>query len=108
FSGGNEAGDGRAGYGARRLDEHLDVEAIGKTPLNLTHRVTGESEHGFNLRYRNSAHRFVLNQRSYCALRGAAWHVTHITSAGEFGGKPGRTRSEERERGEARVCMQSA
>jgi hypothetical protein len=37
FSGGHQAGDGSASYAARGLDEHMQVEAFGKTPLNLTH-----------------------------------------------------------------------
>ena len=80
LAGGDQAGYGSAGDGARRLDEHLQVEAVGKAPLNLTHRVTREGEHGFCLRYRDSGHNFVLKLRSYCALTGMTWHVTHITS----------------------------
>ena len=56
LAGGDQAGDGAAGDGARRLDEHLQVEAVGKAPLNLTHRVTGEGEHGFCLRNHDGGH----------------------------------------------------
>ena len=47
LSGGDQAGHGAARDAARRLDEHLQVESVGKAPLDLAYRVAGEGEHGF-------------------------------------------------------------
>ena len=56
IAGGHQARHGSAGHGAGRLDEHLQVEAVGESPLNLAHRVTRESEHGFCPGIRDCAH----------------------------------------------------
>ena len=81
LSGGDHVGDGGAGDAARRLDEHLQVESVGETPLDLTHRVAGKSEHGFCVGYCRRAHLIHLKQRTYCPGKSMSRHVTRITSA---------------------------
>jgi hypothetical protein len=50
-------------HSPRRLYQHLQVETVGKSPLNLAHRISGEGEHGFGFRYSNSGHQDFLKQR---------------------------------------------
>ena len=67
FAGRDESSDGSTGHAAGRLDEHLQIESISKAPLNLSHGVARQREHGFDSRERNSGHKVVLRQRGYCA-----------------------------------------
>ena len=83
LAGGHQARHGSARHAARRLHQHLQVEAVGKAPLNLADRVAGEGEHGFWFGDRSGGHRRVLKQRAYCRRPGTGWLVTRITSAGE-------------------------
>jgi len=50
FPGGDQARYGSARDIARRLNEHLQIKAVGETPQNLPHRIAGEGEHGFGFR----------------------------------------------------------
>ena len=50
----------------RRLHQHLQVEPVGKPPLNLAHRVAGESQHGLLSQYRSCAHKLILESRANC------------------------------------------
>jgi hypothetical protein len=43
-------------HATRRLNQHLQVEAVGKAPFNLAYSVPREREHFFFARYRNGGH----------------------------------------------------
>ncbi len=64
LAGGHQARHGAARHAARRLHQHLQVEPVGKAPLNLPHRIPGEGEHGFRFGNRNCAHRVAPKQSS--------------------------------------------
>jgi hypothetical protein len=51
---------------SRRLNQHLQIEPVSKPPLNLAHRVAGESQHGLLSQYRSCAHKLILESRSHC------------------------------------------
>src|SRR5208282_1602930 len=77
--GGHQTGHRTPRHAARRLNQHLQVEPIGKTPQNLAHRIPRKGEHGFRFGYRSCGHRSYLKERSYCLRTGRLRHVTHIT-----------------------------
>ncbi len=49
LAGGNHACHGSTGHSTRRLNQHLNIEAVGKTPLNLAHGISGKGEHDAHL-----------------------------------------------------------
>ena len=55
-AGGDELGYRPAGDGARRLDQHLEVEAVGKTPQDLAHVIAGKRAQGFELLFNCCTH----------------------------------------------------
>jgi hypothetical protein len=57
LAGGYHLRHGSPCYAAGRLNQHLQVKTISKTPLNLAYRISWESEHGLCFRYRNSGHK---------------------------------------------------
>ena len=67
LAGGDQAGHRAARHAARGLHQHLQVEAVGKAPLNLADGVAGEGEHGLDAGKRSRGHKVFLQQRAYCA-----------------------------------------
>ena len=66
LSGGDHVRDGSARDAAGGLHQHLQIESVGKPPLNLADCVAGEGEHGLWLGYRSCGHKVFLKQRNYC------------------------------------------
>ena len=85
LAGGDQAGHGATRHAARGLHQHLQIEAVGKAPLNLADRVAGEGEHGFWLGTAAVAIE-VPQAADLLSWTGTQRHVTRITSAGEMHG----------------------
>ena len=67
LAGGDQAGNRGPRHAASALHQHLQVKAVGKTPLQLADGVRGERKHGTDAGKRSRSHKGFLQQRAYCA-----------------------------------------
>jgi hypothetical protein len=68
LTGGHQARHGSPRHAAGRLNQHLQIETVGKTPQNLAHSVPRESEHYFRVGHRNRSHKFLSSSSGHIVL----------------------------------------